>query len=188
MELPGPLDHSFDARAMNDPDLCHRSNISCISYLWIYTSLHFSTVNKTNNRNQKSGSMTGTFIGCRTRKKLKAERVNKSSGRASDTCMGNCCTLCFTVVIISVWGQREWTSSWENEVFAVMQDQPCMRIWCGQQTGDKMRNKWRTNSTFGYESYFLSSPNQLGKTWPCVGKCASDQQQTGLIIWKMVMD
>jgi len=101
MELPGPLDHSFVARAMKDSDLCHRSNISCISYLWIYISLHFSTVNKINNRHRNPGSRTGTFIGCRTRTKLKAERVNKSADRASDTCMGNCCPLCFTVTIIS---------------------------------------------------------------------------------------
>lgn len=78
MELPGPLDHSFDARAMKGSDLCHRSSISSISYLWIYASLHFSTLNKINNRHRKPGSMTETFMGCRTRIKLEAERVNKS--------------------------------------------------------------------------------------------------------------
>lgn len=134
-------------------DLCHRSNISCISYLWIYTSLHFSTVNKINNRHQKPGSMTGTFIGCRTRTKLKVERVNKSVDRASGTCIGNCCAPCFTVIIISGGGQKESTSSRENEALAVMWDQPRTGIWHGQQPGGKMGKRWRTSGTFGYESY-----------------------------------
>lgn len=68
-----------------------------------------------------------------------------------------------------------------------MQDQPHTGIWHGQQPGDKVRNRWRNNGTFGYESYFLCSPNQCGKTLPSVGKCDGYQQQTDLIIWKKAL-
>jgi len=72
----------------------------------------------------------------------------------------------------------------ENEVLALTWDQPRMEIWHGQQPVDKMGNRWRANGTLGYESDFLCSPNQLGKTWPCVGKLDGCQQQTGLVTSK----
>lgn len=85
MELPGPLDHSFDARG-------GKSQIYVTGAIFLTLAIYgfthlciFLTVNKINSRHRRPGSVTRTFVGCRTRTKLKAGRVNKSLGRTSAT-------------------------------------------------------------------------------------------------------
>lgn len=45
------------------------------------------------------------------------ETVNNFVGLVYGTCMGNCCTLCFKVIIIAVWGQRSWCSPERRRLF-----------------------------------------------------------------------
>lgn len=73
MELPGPLDHSFDARG-GKFQIYVTGAIFLTLAIYGFTHLCiFLTVNKINNGHRRPGSMTRTFVGCRTRTKLKAE-------------------------------------------------------------------------------------------------------------------